>query len=289
MGSRVVTRRRLIQGSAALVGTGLLSGCGAVRLPWQPVPKVWRIGVLATSPASSGRNLEAFRHQLRDVGYIEGENLTLEVRWTEGIVARYAELAADLVSQHVDVLVNALGNPGARAAKQATSTIPIDMVVSSDPLGDGLIASLNRPGGNLTGLVKNGPGFDGKRLQIFKEALPALTHVGILWDPSNSPAAVQDDLAAALRALGLDVRFFPVAQPSEFSGAFEGAAAASVDGMQIVPAALFGNIANAPLVELAARHRLPTMSGFADFALAGGLLSYSPNIMELHRRAAIYV
>ena len=284
-----VTRRQVVYRGAALASLCLLSGCADVRVPWRQAPKIWRLGILATSPASSGRNLDAFRAQLRDLGYVEGENLAIETRWTEGIVTRYAELTNELVKLPVDVLVTALGNPGARAAKQATATIPIVMAMSSDPVGDGLIEGLRRPGGNLTGLTSNLSGFDAKRLQVFKEVVPSITSVGVMWDPSNTPASLQGELTAASAPLELDLIFLPVSRPEEFAAAFERGVAAGVGGIQIVPAAVFGNIANAPLVELASRHRLPTMSGFADFARQGGLVGYSADITDLHRRAAIYV
>jgi putative ABC transport system substrate-binding protein len=284
-----VSRRRFVRYGAAFASFGLLAGCSRLGSGWPGTRKVWRIGFLATSSASSGRNLDAFRAKLRDLGYVEGDNAVIEARWTEGIVARYGDLASELVKLPVDVLVTALGNPGARAAKQATTTIPIVMAMSSDPVGDGLIADLSRPGGNLTGLTTNTAGFDAKRLQIFTDAIPSLRSVVAIWDPANSPLAVQTELRDAAAALNLDLTLLPVSQPSDFASAFERAAAMGAGGIQIVPAAVFGNIANAPLVDLATRYRLPSMSGFADFARQGGLLGYSPDITDLHRRAAIYV
>jgi putative ABC transport system substrate-binding protein len=254
----------------------------------QPSAKVFRIGFLGLPGADSlPKRTEAFRAGLRDLGYQEGRDVVIEYRWADGKYDRLPALFAELISLHVDVIVTH-GVPGVLAAKQATSTIPIVIAVVGDALGTGLVSSLARPGGNVTGLTFFQPELAVKRIEVLKEATPDLTDVGILLNlanPMNEPALPQ--ITQAAQSLKLELHQFDARSPAEFEGAFAAMAAKRVRGLVVFEDSML--LANAPaLTALALKHRLPSC-GWLDFAVAGGLLAYGVNFPDLFRRAATYV
>jgi putative ABC transport system substrate-binding protein len=254
--------------------------------------KVPRIGMLlpgaAPPPGRSSPLVDAFRGGLRDLGYVEGRNIVIEYRWSEGRDERFSDLVADLVRPDVAVIVTA-GAPALRAAKAATGAIPIVMAFVGDPLGMGAVASLARPGGNITGLSLLDPELDGKRIELLKEAVPGVTRIGILWsanDPGMTLAFNRVDAAA--RTLGLSLQSLAVREPGDFPGAFQ-ATSAGRAGALIVTAQPFTNRHRAQILDLVAKHRLPAMYTIRGFVDAGGLMAYGPSLPDLYRRAASYV
>jgi putative ABC transport system substrate-binding protein len=253
----------------------------------QPGEKMPRLGVL-TPGIPPQPWLEAFRQELRTLGYVEGQTIALEVRWDEHHPERWPALAADLVRLRVDLIV-AGTTVAAQAAKQVTSTLPIVMAVSSDPVGDGLVASLARPGGNITGLSIMTPELTGKRLELLREVVPGLARVALLLD-ARSPRRhlrLQEHDAAA-RVLGVQLQPLEVRGPEEYAGAFQVALQGQAQALIIPTSPLFG-VHRAQLAELALASRLPTMAGNPGYAHAGGLMDYGANQIETWQRAAAYV
>jgi putative ABC transport system substrate-binding protein len=254
----------------------------------QPSAKVFRIGFLGLPTADSlPKRPEAFRAGLRDLGYQEGRDFVIEYRWADGNYDRLPALLADLIDLKVDVIVTH-GTPGVLAAKKATSTIPIVMAVVGDALGSGLVSSLARPGGNVTGLTFFQPELIAKRLELLKETMPDLTDVGMLLNsanPMNEPILPQ--VTQVAQALKLKLHQFDIRKPAEFEGAFAAMAAKRVSGLVVFDDAVL--LANAPAVAaLALKQRLPSC-GWTDFAVDGGLMAYGVNFPDMFRRAATFV
>jgi putative ABC transport system substrate-binding protein len=254
----------------------------------QQSTKVYRIGFVSMLSADSlPQRLEAFRAGLREFGYQEGRNIVIEYRWAEGQYERLPALFAEVVRLNVDVIVTH-GTPGALAAKQATNTIPIVMAAIGDAEASGVVASLARPGGNVTGLTFFNPELAAKRLELLKETLPSLTDVGVLLNPVNP---MNEPIVPAMRRtagpLKLTLHQFGVREPGEFEAAFTEMAAKRVGAVVIIDDATL--IANAPaLAQIALQHHLPSI-GWPDYAVAGGLLSYGINFPDMFRRAATFV
>jgi len=250
--------------------------------------KVYRIGFLWDSPAVFPDAIEAFRQGLRDLGYVEGRNITIEYRWAEGKPERMRELAEELVRLKVDVIM-APSSIYTGAAKRATSTIPIVFMSHADPLGTGHVASLARPGGNATGLTIMMTETNVKGLELFKEAVPGLARVAVVWDPATpSHGPGLKAVEAAGPSLGLRILSVPVRSASEYENAFSTMVRERADGVLVLSTPLF--IAGAkPLAELALRHRLPSLFGPKHHVEAGGLMSYSPHRADLYRRGAVFV
>jgi len=271
----------------------LLGGAAATTawpiaaLAQQPT-KVARIGFVgATAADGLPERVVAFRAGLRALGYQEGRDIVIEFRWADGRYERLPALFDELARRDVDVIVTH-GTPGVLAAKQATATIPIVMATSGDAEGSGLVASLARPGGNVTGLTFFNPELAAKRFELLKEILPSLTEVGLLLNPANP---INEPIVPIIRltaqALGLEVHPFGVRGPAEFEHAFAAMAARRVGAVVVIDDATL--IDNAPAVaRLALQHRLPS-SGWPDYALAGGLVAYGVNFPDLFRRAATFV
>jgi len=280
-----LSRRQLVQG-AGVLGAGLLAGCG--RLPWQSPPrKVYRIGyVRAETPPPA--DLEGFRHGLREHGYVEGENIVIEYRWADGDAERLRSLVAELIRLEVDLLVTSAPE-ATRAAKEATTTIPVVMVLVADPVAFGFVASLARPGGNVTGFAYQLPELSGKRLELLKQAVPALAWVAVLWNAANPyrPSEVTIVQAAA-DALAVDVHPLPVDEPNRFEEAFNAAIRSGAGGL-ITLEDPFTIAHRTRIVELALRHRLPAVHAVRPFVEAGGLMSYGPDRVDQNRRAATFV
>jgi putative tryptophan/tyrosine transport system substrate-binding protein len=267
--------------------TGCLLG-GPLVVSAQQAGKVYRIGFLWDSPAVWPHALEGFRRGLRDLGWVEGRNITIEYRWAEGRFDRLNDLAKELVQLNVDVIV-APTSIYAGAAKRATSTIPIVFASHADPIGSGHVASLARPGGNLTGVTIIMSETSAKSLEVLKEAVPGLSRVAVIWDPatpSHGPALNAVEVMG--RALGLRLHTLPVRSAKEFDGAFTTIAQERAGGVLVLSTPLFMGGAR-QLAELAIKHRLPSMFGPREHADTGGLLSYGPDRADLYRRAAAYV
>jgi putative tryptophan/tyrosine transport system substrate-binding protein len=267
---------------------------GALTAPFasfaQQPTKSARIGFLApTSPQVLSTRLQAFRDGLRELGYVEGKNLQLEVRWGEGKLERLPTLADELVQAKVDVIVAAT-SPSVAAARQATQTVPIVMPVSSDPVGDGLVASLARPGGNITGLSLMAPELGQKRLQLLQETFPKVSRaVAVLWNPAYVGMRARFEQAqVAAPAAGLTVRSVEVRDTHELDVAFEAIIREHPDGLLLL-ADPFTFSQRARIVEFGAEQRLPVIYESSDFVDVGGLISYGPNINDMYRRSATYV
>jgi putative ABC transport system substrate-binding protein len=255
----------------------------------QPAAKVHRIGYLAMTSAIGQRFLEPFRQRLRELGWVEGRNIAIESRFAEGRVDRLPGLAAELVRLKVDVLV-AGPSPPAVAAKNATETIPIVLVAVGDPVRLGLVASLARPGGNVTGLSFDvGLETFGKGLELLKETVPAVRRVAVLSNPTNPAQAIAiRDVKVAAAALGLQLQILEARGPGEFDGAFAAMTREGAGALLVLVEPLFV-LHRTRLADLAARNRLPSMHGVREFVEAGGLMSYGPSLVASYRHAALFV
>ena len=256
----------------------------------QPAAKLYRIGVLEVVGAgANAANLEAFRNELRELGHVEGRSFVIEYRSSEGHNERFQDLASELVRLKMDVIVTR-GEPAALAAKHATGTIPIVMATSGEPAITGIVASLARPGGNITGFHMMGPpDLGGKRLQLLREALPRLSRVGIFWNPADlQPPLLMRDTERVARAMGIQVKGLEVQRREAFEQAFEAALFARIDAFIAVEDYLTINDRER-IVDFAAASRLPAIYGLREFVDAGGLMSYGIDRRDLFRRAATYV
>ena len=252
--------------------------------------KIARIGYLSpNSPSPAATALfDAFWDGLRELGWIKGKNVTVELRYGENRLERLPEVAAGLVRINVDVIVGR-GTLAPLAAKRATSTIPIVMAAAGDPLGSGLVASLARPGGNVTGMSLMAPDLGGKRLELLKELLPRVARVAVLWNAANPyPAIVFKETQAAGQTLAIEVQSLEVRAPDDFDGVFEVARKQRPDALITVEDPLTFNYQKR-IAAFALVNQLPSLHGVREFAVAGGLLSYGANIADLYRRAASYV
>ncbi len=264
----------------------LLVGCVGIAEA-QQAKKVPRVGLLA-SGRGFGTAGDAFRKALRELGWIEGKNIAIESRLAEVSFDRLPQLAAELVRLNVAVIV-ADGDPAARAAKQATGTIPVILITVCDPVTEGLVASLARPGGNITGLTSISEELSGKRLEFIKEAFPKARRVAVLWNPANSSNVIEfKEIRAAAQALGLKLQSLEVKSADDFKGAFAVAARDRANALLVVRDPLI-DTDHFQILDFVVVNRLPSMHGEAQFVEAGGLMSYGPSRLELFARAAIYV
>jgi putative ABC transport system substrate-binding protein len=274
----------------ALLGLAILAVLGAAPASGAPAAgKVFRIGYLsAAGPTASPQAVEAFRQALRDVGYVEGQNLAVEYRWAEGRADRFPALAADLVNRKVDLLF-VLSTPGALAAKGATRTIPIVFAAAGEPVGTGIVTSLARPGANVTGVANVFVEISGKVLQLMKEAAPGVTRVAVLGVGGNPAIGLGlKEIEAAGRSLKVQVQYVEVRGADGLAGVFREIGRERADGLIVFPDTLLF-VHRAAIVEFAARKRLPAMYPAREFAEAGGLMSYGANFPDLYRRVAVYV
>ena len=269
----------------------LALGASALASPFvsaaQPA-RMARIGFLgATSAKAYASRVEALRAGLRDLGYVEGKNIVIEFRWADGKYERLPELAAELVRLKVDVIVTH-GTPGTFAAKKATTAIPIVMAISGDAVATGLVPSVARPGGNITGSTFFNPELAAKRLELMREAVPSVKRISVLLNPANQVnGPTLKAMQATAASLKLELQPVEVRGPEEFERAFSAIGAGRDDALAVVEDAML--ISNArPLADLAARNRLPSI-GFLDFVEAGGLMAYGVNLVEVFRRAAVFV
>jgi len=279
--------RRSFLGALA---SGLLAVPLAVEA--QQAGKVPRVGYL--SPGSSSdpvrlRRFEAFRQGLRELGYVEGQNIVLEPRWAEGQYARYPALVADLVRLKVGVIV-VVGGTATKAAKEVTRTVPIVMSLVVDPVGSGLIPSLAHPGGNVTGTSIMAPDLVGKQLELLMEVVPKISRVAVLWNPDNPGGVPQlRQTEAAARALGVRLQTLEARGPHELDSAFAAMTRERAGALVILNDAILGVNLSKQIAELAAKARLPAVHGEPEYAQAGGLMVYGANRLDLERRAATFV
>jgi putative tryptophan/tyrosine transport system substrate-binding protein len=282
----VLDRRRFLLTS--------LAGAVAAPLPVeaQRPGRVPRIGYLGySSPALEARLVEAFRQGLRDLGYLEGQNIAIEYRSAEGKLERLAALSAELVNLKVDIIVT-LATPGALAGRQATTTIPIVVAAMADPARDGLVASLARPGGNITGSTFLGPELISKRLGLVKEIVPAASRMAVLWHPGVYSERTMTDMLTqtteGARRLGFQLQVVGAGSADDFDRAFSEITRGRADALVVFPSPML-YLEHRRIVDLAAKIRLPTVYPWREAVDAGGLIAYGANIFDLLRRAAIYV
>jgi putative tryptophan/tyrosine transport system substrate-binding protein len=255
----------------------------------QASEKVYRIGVLETiPPAPNAPNLDAFRQGLRELGYVEGQTFVIEYRSADGRPERFPGLATELVRLKVDLIVTR-GTPAVLAAKNATGSIPIVMAASGDPVGGGIVSSLARPGGNVTGLSTIGIELAGKRVELLKETIPRIARIAQLANMS-SPASAANwrQIEVAARSLGLEPQLLDVRTPEDFARAFDTAVKQRADAVHVaIDTVTQTNLRR--IVDLSAKHRLPSIYASREFVDAGGLMAYGPSLTYSYRRTAIYV
>jgi putative ABC transport system substrate-binding protein len=273
-----------------IFGIALVATLFALSFPAeaQQVTKIPRIGFVTASPSVFPGRIEAFRQGLRELGYVEGKNIVIEWRYTDGKLDRAPALAAELVRLKIDIIVVS-GPILTNILKEATTTIPIVMGYHTDPVGTGLVASLARPGGNITGLSVLSPELGGKRLEILKEVVPKLSRVAVLGSstlPGNTEMLKETELAAG--ALGLRLQFVDVLSPKDIEAAFRGAVKGRADAVLAQGSGVL-NANRIQVADLAVKSRLPAMYYATEFVEAGGLMFYGVDFPDLHRRAATYV
>jgi putative tryptophan/tyrosine transport system substrate-binding protein len=285
---RELGRRRFMQG-VGMAGLALLAGCG--RLPWQaqPAPKVYRVGYLsAQGLAIDAPRLEALQRGLRELGSIEGQNLTIERRLAEGQLERLPALAAELAQLQLDVIVT-FGEPAVKAMQNATSTIPIVFAAHGDPIGTGLAVSFAHPGGNITGVSEMAPELAGKRLELLKQAVPTVMRVGAIYNAGEQAMAREyGEALVGAETVGIELQNLSVRTPDDLEQAYQAAVEGRLDGIVVIVDGLIARNRDR-LVELSTKSGLPTISGDSRFAAAGGLMSYGPNLTRQTQRAAYYV
>ena len=255
----------------------------------QQPARIHRIGILGPSSASVfSARVEAFRQRLRELGYVEGKNIVIEYRYAEGKGERLPDLAAELVRLKVDIIVT-IGPSATLAAKKASGTIPIVFAAANDPVGTGLVSSLARPGGNITGLSLMSPDLDGKRLELLKEAVPKVARVAFLWQPGGTRGNLPlTEMEAAAKALGLKLLSLEVRSLDDFEGAFARAKKERAQALITTTGALI-NTQQRRVLDFAAKNRLPAIYHYSEFVEAGGLMSYGPDNTDIWRRAADFV
>jgi len=270
----------------ALAALALLLLGGSVAVEAQQ--KVYRIGVLSGGSQPSPTAPSSLREGLRELGWVEGKNILLEGRFAEGRQERLPELAAELVHLKVDVIVT-FGTTAAVAAKRATSTIPIVLGVIGDPVRVGLVASMARPGGNITGNSLIAPELGVKRLELLKEMIPSVRRIAVPYDPANpAAAAFRNEQDAAAHSLGLELHHVEVRHPDDLEAAFRAVTLARADALLVFSDPMLFS-ARDRMMQLALKHRLPSMSEGKEFTEAGGLTSYSPSLPAVARRAAVFI
>lgn len=274
-----------MQRRAFLTGLAALAAIGSTRAQQRAVP---RVGVTLAGSMPNPL-MRAFQQAMRELGYNDGQNVRLEFRSAEGRTEKFSAIADELVRMKCDVIVAGGGAPAVRAAMKATSTIPIVFPASSDPVGEGLVKSLTRPGGNVTGLSNLNAEVFAKRVQLLKEVQPKLQRLMALQDPAMRSGADQVGITRnAAQALGMQVQVLSVGRQEDYEAAFESAKKAGAEGLIVLPSSSF--TANSPrLVQLAAKHRLIAIWEHRLYVDAGGLISYGADFTDLYRAAAGYV
>ena len=269
--------------------TTIILACCSAAEAQQPAKAVPRIGFIVAADNLSSPQFDVLRLELRDLGYVEGKNISIERRYAEGRLDRIAEIVNDFVQQKVDLII-APNNVAIQAAKKATSSIPIVMVSSIDPVEAGYVKSFTQPGGNITGLTSINRELSAKRVELLRELLPKISRIGVLWDADGpGPAIAFRKYEAAARAFKIEMRSLEVRGPKpDFEKTFEGAKKARVEALIVVRNPLISQYAE-KVLELAIKNRLASMTEEGQFVDAGGLISYGANLADLYRRAATYV
>jgi putative ABC transport system substrate-binding protein len=275
-----------------LAGTGTVLLAPPLAAEAQQAAKVARIGFLSLNMTPNRHLHEAFRQGLRDLGYVDGRNVVIEIRDADGKPERLPALAAELIALKLDVIVTGGGTPPALAAKQATKTIPIVFASAPDPVMDGLITSLARPGGNVTGSSNLNPELVGKCLEQLTQAVPTVSRVAVLWQPGFMDERTDKDMLkaadVAARALGVRLQVVEARGPTDLDSAFSKITRARAGALAVLPSAMFFT-ARRRLVDLTAKNRLPAVYVQREFVDTGGLMAYGPSLADLFRRAATYV
>jgi putative ABC transport system substrate-binding protein len=280
-----LTRRRFVHG-AGVAGLGLLAGCG--RLPGQAAPRIPRIGYLSLAGPPASRPAP-FEQGLHDFGYVVEQNVVVEWRFAEFRAEALPALAAELVNLGVDILVTQ-ATPAALAAKNATSMTAVVIASAADPVEAGLVVSLARPGGNVTGVSEMAPQLSGKRLELLKEMVPGLARVTTLWVPGDVGSVMAwKELQEPAHTLGLTLLPIEIRGPDDVSSALEAATRDSAEAIMVLPSPILHALRGAQIADFALQQRLPTMGANPSLVQAGGLMTYSVNFAALHRRAAYYV
>ena len=270
----------------------LLSGA-AVAWPLaaraQQAGKVYRIGFLGNSTAALEANLVGpFREDLRDLGYVEGQNILIEYRWAEGEYERFPALTAELIALKVDVIVTA-GTPASLAVKKAATSIPLVMVAVGDPVATGLVASLGRPGGNITGLTSISSEMEGKRLELLREVVPKISHIAVLWNAASPIQVIEErEVRAAAQISGMKMLSLGVRTIEEIEDALTTIVRERPGALLVLADRLFLHH-RTRIMDFAAQRRLPGVHAYRELVEAGGLMSYGPSYADMHRRAASYV
>jgi putative ABC transport system substrate-binding protein len=251
--------------------------------------KLYRVGFLGNSTAALEANLtEPFRQGLRDHGYVEGKNIQIEYRWAEGRYERLPSLIEELIEAKVDVIVTA-GTPASLAVKKATSTVPLVMVAVGDPVGTGLVPSLSRPGGNITGLTSIAFELEGKRLELLREVVPGLSHIAVLWNSANPIQAIERDrVRAAAEKLRMTTFPYGVRTREGLDESFAAILKESPGALMVLADRLFLHH-RARIVEFSMKHRIPGIYAYRELVDAGGLMSFGPSYPGMHKRAAYFV
>jgi ABC-type uncharacterized transport system substrate-binding protein len=251
--------------------------------------KMYRIGFLGNSTAAlEGSLVGSFREGLRDLGYVEGQNILIEYRWAEGQYEQFPALIAELLAQRVEVIVTA-GTPASLAVKNATTSVPLVMVAVGDPVTTGLVASLARPGGNITGLTSTSEELDGKRLELLREVIPKLSHVAVFWNPENPTLLTSlKEMRAAAQVLGIKVQVLEVRTPADLEETFKAIVRERPGALLVMGDRLFLHNRQR-IMDFATKQRLPVVPGHPELVEAGGLMSYGASYPGMHRRAAYFV
>lgn len=268
-----------------------MAGTAAAALGTAPAraQQLRRIGFMGNSTADLEANLVGpFRDGLRALGYVDGRNVQIEYRWADGNYDRFPALVADLLAAKVDVIVTA-GTPASQAVKRATTTVPLVMVAVGDPVGTGLVPSLARPGGNITGLSSIAPDLEGKRLELLRELMPALSRVAVFWNPANAfhAGSVKQAQAAAEK---LQIKLLPLAvrRTEDLDDAFKVVLKEKAEALDILADRIYLHDRQ-PMMDFATKNKLPSVSAYRELVLAGGLMSFGPSYEHMHQRAAEYV
>ena len=288
-GPLMVAPSRLSRVQKTVLAFSLFSLVGQPEALAQSAQKVYRVGILGQASSPSPL-VQQFTDELRALGYVPGQNIVFEYRGSEGKNERFGQLVSDLIEQKVDVIFSHT-TPGTRAAKQVTSSVPIVFTTAADPVALGLVNSIDKPGGNLTGVAQESPELPGKRVALLKEVVPQAKKLGIVWDEAFVGEKLGREMAAkteqAARAIGTEAEVIAVRGPADLENAFASLARARVDGLVVEPGAWFGQASR--IAELAAKHKIPTIYQGPTFVQAGGLMAMGPDPAEAFRRAAGYV
>jgi putative tryptophan/tyrosine transport system substrate-binding protein len=288
--ARVLVRNAWRRSAAACVAVLMLAYCaGAIAADASPAPGMHRIAYVNVGPAAANpHNVAAFRESLRELGYVEGRNLIIDYRWGDGRAERLPEMIRDVLALKPDVVFSTGGPPTILAVKAATTTVPV-VFITGDPLAEGVVSSLSRPGSNLTGFALLAQNLGGKRLELLRELLPDAKRVMLVWNPGlPTSVAAREDAQVAASRLGMSVQWVEARNPGELQAVFASTPVRNVDAMMVLADPVLG-FERPRILAFAAQHRLPAMYFWREFVVEGGLISYGSNLTAVHRQAGRYV